>query len=528
MKKLGVLISLPLLASCANMNLGEVEMRRAAPPPSLSADENPAEAGCRGDWDPSANASASECNLLLEAKLLRQNPGYGRPILDGDVYSIRLDHAMIADLSEIKLSLPLISRGQIPFRAVGEIVILANVFEFSDTSAGAPAFADAMDVSTAKVIYFSEDVEEEQDLNFNNIVLQAPEVYGGNPVGVQLIVLELDRTSGPATALLETLARLGEASNAVPNFGADNTLLQLGATLLSNSHDDTIFEYRFVLDPGTANVDGEATPFEEGRYVLGRNERRRTEFRWEDLRLDHNTGKLYEWIGGQPQAFIGETYMTLSVVKHPPGTTASYYAMRDFSTFQQELETALDARDAPLSEVTGRVEGIIRRTQSGALGASLARDWEAVVTRARLAVSIPESSPDPTKCSILPTTIESREVTQFQAFQRAMQFVSDFAEARGQKIQIEGETSDLFEVRRQSDTMTLLGSYFAPFSSSTVPIIPRETLLTSEEFMTKFEDKSDEFAANVLSEAEREFTASSGSPVTCDQLIERGLAAPVT
>ncbi|WP_159872675.1 hypothetical protein [Novosphingobium sp. 9U] len=393
------------------MDTGEIDYRRAEPleAPAVARrlldyrTECAREQGFSGVV--SATSRETPCVPLLGSALVRQNVGGQQAIRAGDVYSIRLEHGLVAFLTEPGISVRRLASGKSVRRAVGEIVVLASSFEFSSTGGSAEEagdgggnatvptvvrFSDMTDLAQTKVIYYGPDVEEGQDLNFSNIPIQAPTRYGGNPIGIQLIVLELDRMSSQMQSLLKRLAGLGQASNLVPGGQAGSVLLELGTSLLTQDNDDTIFEYRFVLDPSDGRLGTVSAPFEAGRYVLRRSDERRDDQNWRNLQLDLNTGKLVRTVPGTGRPGEGEadgvvgrpftedTYFTINIVKHAPGTLPSSYAHQSFAELGENIASAAGRRDQSLAEVTAALERKTIAIRSRAWAADLSVAWTAV------------------------------------------------------------------------------------------------------------------------------------------------------
>lgn len=509
-------ISAAILAGCSATNTGEITFRRADPAGDVAQAAATYRANCIGTYGAASGETAEgDCRPMLEARLDRQNSGFGRPILTGDVYSIRLDRGVIADISELPFPLSRPSGSGNPFRPTGEIVVLANVFEFGSAN---PEFLDPTDLTQAKVVYFSEDVFEHQDLNFSNIPLQAPVAYSGNPIGIQLIVVELDRTSGPTQALLGRLADLGSTGQFLPG-GATDTLLDLGAALLQQNHDDMIFEYRMVLDPGTTGVQQPSSPFEEGRYVIMRNEARTTELPWNNYRLDHETGRVYFIRDGAPVALADHTYFTVNVIKHPAGTQASNYVLNSFEEFNTSFEASISNRDQALNIITERIQGEIVDARAVSWRAQLSETWNNVSGRANLYSSYVAHADDTNlRCELLPVAMEERDIAEQQAFNAALSFITLYGTATAETTDGTANSERVLSDDEQREILMLLASYFVPFDGSP---LTREILANPTQFQQTFANAST-FAEAVLTEARRDEETS-----TCSVLIADGKARAV-
>lgn len=380
------------LSGCAVYDTGEIDYRRVATKPVPGATM-----GC-----------PSPCTLQTGLK----NTALGSAIQPKQVFSISIDHGVIADMVEPKFAMRRAMQLRNPFRRVGEIVILASVFEFEAGTSSTQGFIDFSDLSDAKVIYYHPDVEAHQHLNFSNIPLLSPRQYGGHPVGVQIFIIELDRMSKPMQGLLTQLADLGWASNIVsPGVGGE-LLTKLGKSMLSGSHDDTIFEYRFVLDPvGTLDS---APLLESGRYILTRRQERRGTFDWSSVKVHPDTGELLcvNVTGCRAnEPFSGATYLVLNVKKHPDGA-ASAIAQKRYGDLLTAIDKAADAQDARLNDVTTQIKAM---TDSAAVSAVQGR-LERKIAETRGAVGYYEralraakKSSAPTECTLPDLDTQSAE-----------------------------------------------------------------------------------------------------------------------
>lgn len=383
------------LASCSTVDTGMVDFRRADPVSTTGVDLS-----CPAD------GTTKVCPPLSQADLRRKSlRDPDRSIAKSSFYSIRLDSALIADMSEWQT--PMI-RNRPDFQTNGEIVILARAFELSDDDGQPKRFLDFQTVSKtgdgtitggfdeAKVIYFNPDVDEGQYLSFSNIPILGPVQYDGGPVGLQIIVLELDRMGKSVKGLLETMAALGR-TYAVPGEALD-TLLQLGAGMLQNSSDDVIFEYRMIMDGGeTIRGDQIVSSFERGRLVFRRSQNRQNSFVWRNLILDENTGHLMTKTSSPTyKDYKEETYFVVNVIDHgkdgPPGA----YEFKKWSTLSNEYTAYLDQEtqfiQSSLTPIIAELaENRISLAHSNKLSAALETlriEWESYGRRALVPAAI--------------------------------------------------------------------------------------------------------------------------------------------
>jgi hypothetical protein len=378
-----------LLSGCASFNSGRVDFRRAAP---LSAEQALSKRTdhLRECWTDAGVAAEdrrdpanSRCAFMLPTVLSDKNFALPQDTINvNDVYSIRLDYGLIQTLGENFGNLRLGSlKSRRPLQQQGEIAVLVNAFEFapqgSDTTPGPrfynlgqvtkPSGAEGTatpDYSSARVVYFSPDVLSGQSLNFSNIPITAPQKYQGRPIGVQIIVIELDRLGDSTKSLLKGLADLGRTT--VGPSGATDTLLTLGKSLLDGSNDDVVFEYRFVMDNASSLRNQIVSPFTAGRYVFRRTENRDVNMIWNELRLDQNTGQLLRVAKDKDgetgyTPYSPETYFTISVINHGPNGIEGRYEAETWQQASEKFDSFLNAAtsinigqaalDAPLDKL---------------------------------------------------------------------------------------------------------------------------------------------------------------------------------
>lgn len=348
------------LGACASTDTGAVDFRRADLEGAYRS------ASCK------LTGSAEICPPLREARLERKflgNPS--KMIPRGNNYSIRLDAALINEISE---AFSLTWRNRPGFHRNGEIIVLARAFEFSQSSDAAQRFAnfaggnDTADLSKVKVIYFNPDVDAGQSLSISNLPIFGPFEHTGAPVGLQIIVIELDRISDSVKGLLETLAGLGRTAGSSQIGPAADILFDLGAGLLETGQDDIIFEYRMVMDNQSSNKDGQiVSPFESGRLVFRRLQNRSYQSVWRNLRLDENTGLLLKkekmteplW-----SPYTKETYFVVNIIDHGPNGPVGYYEEQTYQDVSQQLDNYINNERSPIVAASEAVANLLRQRQS--------------------------------------------------------------------------------------------------------------------------------------------------------------------
>jgi hypothetical protein len=532
------------LASCTSLDTGYIDYRRAEDIPNVSNEiAKYIETECKPDA--SANSKPSICPPLLGARLFRKNVSRNTGIQSGEVYSIRIDYAYMDNVSEIPLRLERLGRLRNPFRAQAEIVVLARAFEFGaiaqnvvsakttdsgqqiqgQQQAADTTFVDLdfQSLNSARVIYYSPDVENGQGLNFSNIPILGPVEYGGRPVGIQIIVLELDRVSTEMKGLLSSLASLGQTAGALPSGGATDILTGLGKSLLESNQDDIIFEYRFVLDPLNQPNSYNSAPFEEGRYVLIRLQNRTYEHVWRNLELDHNTGQVYVKNRelNKDRIYTEETYFTLNIINHGEEAAQAVYVNRSLTQLRDAINASSDATSKPAIEALNqRVTEATRDLRGSILTRELSGIWEKVAGSARTLAysSAPDASPDPTTCQVERSKMAARNAAQGDLAEKVGVFkrswVSDVTDA-------ERDVSGFGEEERLRVASSVSSFFFSvPVPPNAHKVSPT-TFANLEEFVAFLSLGNNDLFEKVNDYAE------ALAPTTCEELIGLGLASRV-
>lgn len=309
-------IALPLLmAACALSDEGAVDYRkteaRLTPP--------------RTDGAQPATKEQIRTQLAL---IKKDFPGPNEvKINKGDKISIRLRDGMIADCSEFFAS-PLRK-----FRKNCEIAIVVRAFEFSSTN----DFNFGKDgVRAGRLVYYSSDVEPGQTLNLHNLPIYGPITYNGNPIGLDIYIIEIDAEDNQTTSLLKALAKAG--SQAFPPAQPVLAVLEtLGSALLAGNTDDIEFRYTMVLDP-QGGFQGMSYPaVEVGNYAFVRQQRRAQSTPWDELAVDDNDGRVKR----QPNNDIVRDLTWLSVqINRNAGDTDVILEQNLYGPFRDKLQEA--------------------------------------------------------------------------------------------------------------------------------------------------------------------------------------------
>lgn len=471
----GALLPVLILSGCAHVDTGQADYRIADVPVALTEKDLNALPGNKCSTDIKVG-----CDPILPSRVLRRYmpPAEGWAAFENEqVYSIAIEQGIIgSNILEGKIL------GQ-QFGRTAEIAILANVFEFASSSgeAGARRFVESGEIEGTvddpsdvelKLIYFSDDVKREQTLNFSNVPLRPKTAYGGGSIGIQLVVMEVDAQAGPVSALLKTLAKLGQQSLPVPGEAKD-ILFDLGESLLTGSKDDRLLEYRFVLSAPTEDDRAVQATFAPGRYVIRRGQDRKKEMGWADLRLDHNTGRLLvsQPAGGFAQV-SEDLYLVLNIRRYPEGTAPEYYANADWSAFRGALQAAADAKAAPLDKVNEQLMGLSEKLRSKDIGDRVKLKWANARSRldvysGRYAANI--AAVDVSTCGVTNNELQRRlDIAEREAQDALRKFIAEYQAGLAQKRRDAAGAviGDEFAETDRDELVRLAATWFMPWAQS--------------------------------------------------------------
>jgi hypothetical protein len=532
MRHLLAIVSLLGVSACTHVDTGQIDYRVAQPPAVIT--------------DTALDSYASHCREVTQdlcaplnpADLIRRyQPGtssYNSPFSSSDIYSIEIEQGVIGDnlLEGVVL-------GREMGRA-GQFAILANVFEFAPDAAQAAqrrflqfgefggTSGEAGDVEL-KLVYFGTDVERHQAFNFSNIPLRPRSAYNGGSIAIQIVIMEVDSSSGPVTSLLRTLARFGQQAVPAPP-GVRDVLFDLGESLLSGgSHDDLLFEYRLVLSAPGADRNAVQAAFAPGRYVLRRAQDRTTPMRWEDLVLDHNTARLFRRSGtGNAvtyQPVLNDAYLVLNIRRYAAGTAPEFYAFQDWSEFRQLLQRATDTQGAPLNAVNDDLTEALLNRRSTEWRSRLSLKWAAAEARLRayteqLLPTLDDAAL--TTCTLLPE--EQRRASREQAAQDAREALRDFRsiyQAALQTSMTPTNSNTPASEFRAADHQALASAvtrYFIPWASE----VKAEWFSDAGAFERAF--INDNAPQNLADRAIETADARRSPSISCAELVRRGVA----
>ena len=505
--RLVVIILALLISACAHVDTGQVDYRVADP-------FKPATAPVRGPQD----CMTPSCPW--NADLNRKYASSQEPFELKNVYSVELVQAFIG---KNLLEGHVLGR---QFGKRGEYAILANAFEFAaDGSAKfiqAPEYGgenESANSTKLKLVYFGDDVAKFQPFNFSNIPLMPRAEYGGGSVGIQIVVMEIDAQSSQVRSLLGTLAAFGK--NATPGPPqATKILFDLGDSLMKGSQDDRLFDYRFVLSNGASvGVDGSLGPsatFVPGRYVLRRLDQRTKTMRWDDLKFNYNTGRLYRSVNGKYDEVRDEFYLVLNVKKYPDGTAAEKYEFSDWTEFRTVIQNAANAKGEQLDTATKDLVSLLGYRRSRQWKTELASEWGQVArafdTYSTRTFGIAEDA-DLAACPVERSkALLARDMAERRVRDAVRVFLADYQAGRETKIGEGVNAQPEFKDDDREALVSIVARHFMPWPSEAV----KAKFANSANFESAFLG-NDEFMALTTATA----TGRSPTVANCEQLIGR-------
>jgi len=502
MKKFAWMAGLLLVTACSHVDTGQVDYRIAEPEGALhpcpESQSTNLRDNCVGSRDP-----------IQPARLMRRympsNDQNMRPFARNEIFSIEIEQGVIGSLL-----LEGVFFG-VELGNAAEYAILANVFEFAGTEEesqdASRRFVDGFSSihnrspeagdtdSGMKLIYYSEDVQRRQPFNFSNIPLRPRAQYQGGSIGIQIVVIEVDSQSGPTSALFSRLAQFGQS--ALPQApGVGDVLSDLGQSIFAGSSgDDILLDYRFVLSHQTASPTASGATFAPGRYVIRRAQNRQRPMDWDNLRLDHNTGRLYRREDGRSIELRDEFYLTLNIRRYAEGTNPEFYNFQNWTTFRNQLQQIAEDRNTPLNLLGGRVDELLRFRRSGQIGAELSQQWsDAVASLRRYERSYASDmgAIDFARCGVTQQQAEARRDNSESAARRLVSlFVNTYSHAHAQGLNpppggdeqgAGGQAESEFSDTDRGVIVAQVGRYFTPWTATA----PRTIFQDAESFQAEF------------------------------------------
>lgn len=509
MRRISIIVFASLISACAHVDTGQVDYRVADPfkPDAASG------AKLR-------DCKTSEKPCPWHADLDRKYVAAHAPFVANNVYSVELEQAFIG---KNLLEGHILGR---QFGKHGEYAILANAFEFGADEASkfiqAPEYGGekASENNTKlKLVYYGDDIAKRQPFNFSNIPLMPRAVYGGGSVGIQIVVMEIDAQAGPVTSLLGTLAEFGK--NSIPGPpGATDILFALGDSLLKGSQDDRLFDYRFVLSNGASiAADGSLGPvatFAPGRYVFRRRDERVTTMNWDDLKFNHNTGRLYRLGANGYDEVRDEFYLVLNIRKYSDNTLPETYAFSDWTAFRSVVQGAADAKGAPLEAVRKNFVSLLGFERSRQWKAELVKRWGAATTTLQnystRTVGLTEGA-DLSTCPAERRRALARDVAERDVHDAVRAFLADYQLAHEATTGEQAEAQPEFKPEDREALVSMVARYFMPWADDS-----KANFANSGAFESAFFGAG---TGDLMTLATTTAASRSASVSDCDQLTSR-------
>lgn len=296
-----------ILTGCAFSQEGAVDYRKA----ELLTKErrNQIDKDIVDEKLPDENGMVVPVKLVRKASYANNASHADALIRKGDSITIRLRQGFISQFWELPLN---------PFRKFrpnGEIAVIVRAFEFDGDDATEDFDFGPGGIEEGRLVFFSNDVEEDQFLNFDNMPIYGPITYEGNPIGIDISVIEIDSNSDQMNALLDTLATAG--GRAYPPAAPILSILdQLGGSLLRSGTNDIEMRFTLALDPPNGYRGLFYPRVETGDYVFIREDDRQANTNWAKLELDANSGRIYKVLENSKRLpYRDNSYMVMQINK---------------------------------------------------------------------------------------------------------------------------------------------------------------------------------------------------------------------
>lgn len=340
MKTLSIIALLILFSGCAFKDTGKVDYRKAIINEGVKKE---------------TTESCKDCQNETYLKLIKKDRSFkhqnSKFVKGEDRVSFHLKTAYIKDFTESFSTL----NEAYNATTKGEIAIVANVFELQR---GTNTGLNFSDMKQGRVVYFDDDVEKQQTLNFNNMPIYGPKLYDGNPIAFRLSIIELDRMSQYSKNIMSNLAQVGGRS-----FPASSQILSLlntfGQAFANADSDDIIFRYSAFFDAKNGFKEGvNHTVLEAGYYVFVKENDRDKDIKWQELCLNTNNHLLYESKDGncsknfsEENSFKEKTYLVIEINKNV-GDQDIDLETNNFNALRDNLERMTQSQREDANKLT--------------------------------------------------------------------------------------------------------------------------------------------------------------------------------
>lgn len=307
LKKFSLLLALLILTGCAISQEGAVDYRKAEL--LTDARRNQINQNISENKLPDENGMVAPVKLIRKDSPANETTHNDSIIREGDSITIRMRQGFISQFWELPIN---------PFRrfrANGEIAVIVRAFEYEGADPTKDFDFGPGGIEKGRLVFFSNDVDENQFLNFDNMPIYGPITYKGNPIGIDIAVIEIDSNSDQMNALLDTLASAGE--KAFPPAAPILSILnELGGSLLNAGTNDIEMRFTLALDPPDGYRGLYYPHVEASDFVFVREHNRQANTDWTKLELDANDGRLYKLIDNDRRdLYRDNSYLVVQINK---------------------------------------------------------------------------------------------------------------------------------------------------------------------------------------------------------------------
>lgn len=201
----------------------------------------------------------------------------------------------------------------------GQIAIVVNVIE---KVASEKSSTDGV----GRVVYYSDDVYERQTLNDAFAPIYGPVRWGGNPLMVEVSIMELDQEDNEQLKqILDVVARVGTNIESLGSSRLIDGLNKVGAALIASNGDDVMGRYRATFVPANATSDYALPVLRHGDVIFTRQGDRTKPIDWsrycynekeglvQKLKKDMASNEICNDLVDSPPEF---TYLVMTIGKN--------------------------------------------------------------------------------------------------------------------------------------------------------------------------------------------------------------------
>lgn len=243
----------------------------------------------------------------------------------------------------------------------GEVAIVARVFEFNQDEHELNFGAHSEE--KGRVVYYTGDAKNRDRFNAAAIPAYGPITWHGNPLGVELYMVEINSSNDNLSQMLSTVAGMGRSAYA-PASPILNILEKIGSSLLQNEKAKVFMRYHTVFWPGSGQrPELKTNTLEYGDYVFLGDHDKNSFINWGDFDFNRRNGMIYKKGSDCREPHKDSPYLTLQINSAASSTTldTANSAYLKFGDLLKEI----NADSANLNAAWTKVGGDIQKLAAG-------------------------------------------------------------------------------------------------------------------------------------------------------------------